>query len=166
MTSKSGIEGIFGGLTNLVEKLGELAEKGEELKRTGEFDWQHEGKSAKGIYGVSVKVGLGEQGDKAVKVEPFGNIRKNETTGEAVVQEVREPITDVFEEDDHILVVAEMPGISANEVQIESKDDVLTFTAEHGDKKYHKELLLPRSCPKDKMQITCNNGVLEIRCPK
>ncbi|MEN8220960.1 MAG: Hsp20/alpha crystallin family protein [Pseudomonadota bacterium] len=150
----------------MVEKLGELADKGEELKRTGEFDWQHEGKNAKGIYGVSVKVGLGEQGDKDVKVEPFGNIRQNETTGEAVVQEVREPITDVFEEDDHILVVAEMPGISANDVQIESKDDVLTFTAEHGDKKYHKELLLPRNCPKDKIQIACNNGVLEIRCPK
>jgi len=156
---QGGFEGILGGLTDFVEKLGELAEKGEKLSRTG--DIQFKDKDLKGVYGFSVKVGLGGEG---AKVEPFGNIRKDERTGEPVVQEVREPMADVFEEEDHILVVAELPGVSVEDVRIEVRDDLLTIYAERGDKKYCKEVLLPKSYPREKMEVTCNNGILEIKC--
>jgi HSP20 family protein len=43
---------------------------------------------------------------------------------------------------------------------------VLTISAERGDKKYRKEVLLPRSVSKEKMQVSCNIGILEIKCPK
>jgi len=155
-----GFGGVFKGLADLIEKLGDLAEKGEHLKKSGEF---HQ-KEMKGVYGFSVKVGLGEQGEKEVRVEPFGNVRQDAKSGETVVQEVREPVVDIFEEKDHTLVVAEMPGISAKDVRLEVKDDLLTIYAEKRDKKYRKEILLPRSYPKEKMQVSCNNGILEIKC--
>ena len=144
-----------------MEKLNELAESSGELRRSGEIHGP--GKDLKGIYGFTVKVGLGGQ---APRVEPFGNIRTDKTTGRAVVEEIREPVVDLFEEKDHLLVVAEMPGISAADVQLEVKDDVLTIQAAKGDKKYRKEVLLPGSYPKDKMRLACNNGVLEIKCFK
>jgi HSP20 family protein len=153
--------GLLSGLTGLVEKLNELAETGAELRRGGEIHGA--GKELKGIYGFTVKVGLGDQG---ARVEPFGNIHTDKTTGQAVVEEIREPVVDLFEEKDHLLVVAEMPGISAADVQLEVKDDVLTIRAAKGDKQYRKEVLLPGSYPKDKMRLTCNNGVLEIKCAK
>ncbi|HUT04002.1 MAG TPA: Hsp20/alpha crystallin family protein [bacterium] len=159
--SGGGFGGILGGFADLVDKLGELAEKGERLSRTGEIDFKRKGKDLKGVYGFSVKVGLG--GDE-VKIEPFGNIRRDKESGEAVVQEIREPIADVFEEKDHTLVVVEMPGISEDDVQIDVKDDLLTLYAEHGEKKYRKEVLMPKSYPKEKMCISCNNGILEIKC--
>ncbi len=156
----AGFGGVFKGLADLIEKLGDLAEKGEKLKKSGEF--QHQ--DVKGIYGFSVKVGLGDKGDQEVKVEPFGNVRRDKESGETVVQEIREPVVDIFEEKDHTLVVAEMPGISTKEVQLTVKDDLLTISAEKGDKKYRKEILLPRAYPREKMTMTCNNGILEIRC--
>jgi HSP20 family protein len=156
-TGEGGFGGIFKGLADLIETLGDLAEKGERLKKSGEFQQR----DVKGVYGFSVKVGLG---DKEVKVEPFGNIRREEETGETVVQEIREPVVDVFEEKDHTLVVAEMPGISVQDVRLEVNDDLLTIHAEKGDKKYRKEILLPRNYPRDKMKMTCNNGILEIKC--
>ena len=156
---KGGFEGILGGLTDLVEKLGELADKGEKLSGAGHT--QGKGKELKGVYGFSVKVGLGGEG---AKVEPFGNIRKDERTGESVVQEVREPMVDIFEEKEYTLLVAEMPGISAEDVRIEVKDDLLTMRAEKGDTKYYKEVLLPRAYQREKMEVTCNNGILEIKC--
>ena len=159
--SGGGFGGILGGFADLVDKLGELAEKGERLSRTGEIDFKQGGKDLKGVYGFSVKVGLG--GDE-VKIEPFGNIRRDKESGEAVVQEIREPIADVFEEKDHTLVVVEMPGISEDDVQIDVKDDLLTLYAEHGEKKYRKEILMPKSYPKEKMHMSCNNGILEIMC--
>jgi len=79
---------------------------------------------------------------------------------------VREPVVDVFEEEDHVLVVAEMPGISAEDVQLLVEDDLLTISAERGDKKYRKEVLLPAGFAREKMQVSCNNGVIEIKCVK
>ena len=160
-SAEVGFGGILRGLGDLVEKLGELAETGREFSKTGEI--QGPGKEIKGIYGFTVKVGIGGEG---VKVEPFGNIRRDEESGRSVVQEVREPAVDVFEERDHTLVVAEMPGIGAEDVRLEVKDDLLTITAEKGDKKYKKEVLLPGSFPREKMQVLCANGVLEVRCVK
>ena len=162
-TSEGGFElglgGILKGLGDLVEKLGGLAETGERLSQTGEIHGP--GKELKGIYGFTVKVG---HGDDRPRIEPFGNIRKDRESGHTVVQEVREPVVDVFEEEDHVLVVAEMPGISVEDVQIAVEDDLLTISAERDDKKYRKEVLLPASCAREKMQVTCNNGVVEIKC--
>ena len=157
---EAGFGGVFKGLADLIEKLGDLAEKGEQLKKSGEFQQ----KDVRGVYGFSVKVGLGDKGDQEVKVEPFGNVRRDEKSGETVVQEIREPVVDVFEEKDHTLVVAEMPGISTKDVTLTVKDDLLTIYAEKRDKKYRKEILLPRSYPREKMKMSCNNGILEIRC--
>ena len=83
-----------------------------------------------------------------------------------MVQEVREPAVDVFEESDHTLIVAEMPGIGAEDVRLDVNGDLLTMTAERGDKKYRKEILLPASFLREKMQVSCTNGVVEIRCVK
>jgi HSP20 family protein len=159
-TSETGFGGVFKGLADLIEKLGDLAEKGEELKKSGEF--QHQ--DVKGVYGFSVKMGLGDKGDKEVKVEPFGNVKKDAKTGETVVQEIREPVVDVFEEKDYTLIIAEMPGISTKDVKLTVNDDLLTIVAEKKDKKYRKEILLPRSYSPDNMKMTCNNGILEIKC--
>ncbi len=156
----SGFGGVFKGLADLIEKLGDLADKGEALKGSGEFQQ----KGVKGVYGFTVKTGLGDRGEREMKVEPFGNVHRDARTGETVVQEIREPVVDVFEEKDHTLVVAEMPGVSTKDVTLTVKDDLLTIYAEKRDKKYRKEILLPRSYPQEKMKMSCNNGILEIKC--
>ena len=162
-TSEGGFElglgGILKGLGDLVEKLGDLSKAGEQISRTGEIHGP--GKEVKGIYGFTVKVGLG---DDRPRVEPFGNIRQDRQSGHTVVQEVREPVVDVFEEEDHVLVVAEMPGVTVEDVKVTVEDDLLTLSAERGDKKYRKEVLLPASSTREKTQVTCNNGVVEIKC--
>jgi HSP20 family protein len=164
-TSEGGFElglgGMLKGLGDLVEKLGDLSKAGDRLSQTGEIHGP--GKDVKGIYGFTVKVGLG---DDRPRVEPFGNIREDRKTGHTVVQEVREPVVDVFEEEDHVLVVAEMPGIGKEDVKITVEDDLLTISAERGDKKYRKEVLLPASSTREKTQVTCNNGVVEIKCTR
>jgi len=153
-----GLGGFLGGLGTLLAKLGELAETGGELHKSGEL--HDERGKVRGVYGFTIKTGLGGEG---VTVEPFGNVRKDAETGQAVVQEVREPMVDVFEEKDHVLVVAEMPGVAEEDVHLELKDDVLIVVAEKGEKKYRKEVLLPASFSVKKMTHSCRNGVLEVR---
>jgi HSP20 family protein len=154
--------GIPGGLGNLIGRLSELAEKGKELEGLKEFG--SEG-GPKGVYGFTIKTDIGRkgEGDSGVKVEPFGNVGKDEKTGRATVREVTEPPVDVFEEAEHVLVVVEMPGVGDEHIKIDLRDDVLEISAERGQKKYHKEVLLPASFGAEAMTSSCRNGVLEIK---
>jgi HSP20 family protein len=155
--------GFLGGLGNLIDKLGQLAEKGEELHQLKEFGGKDG--SPKGVYGFTIRTNIGEAGnrDGGVKVEPFGNVRKDSQTGRATVHEVTEPPVDVFEEAEHVLVVVEMPGIGEEDVRLELRDDILAIAAEKGSKKYRKEVLLPSSFDPGSMSHSCRNGVLEIK---
>lgn len=164
--SFSGLSGIFGGFASLLDKLEELAKTGNELKEWSEtHEMDSQGRSLKGVFGYNVKVGLGKNNETDVKIEPFGNFHKDKKTGAPIVHEVIEPIVDVFEETAHTLVVAELPGIGIKDVTLDVKGDLLTISAAKGKKKYYKEVLLPKSYPKKKVNIaSCNNGILEIKC--
>ena len=152
--------GFLNGLTNLIEKLGELAEKGEELKGLKEFG----NDELKGVYGFTIRSGIrGSEGGSGLKVEPFGNVRPDEKTGRATVHEVIEPPVDIFEEPDHVSVVVELPGVGADDVSLEVADDILNIKAERNKKKYRKEILLPAAFKPEQMTHTCRNGILEIR---
>lgn len=162
--------GIFKGLATLVERLGELAEAGEELSKRAEGEIG--GKEIKGVYGFSVKMGLGKGG--TFQVEPFGNVGRagkawapeGEPEKEVPIQEVREPIVDLFEEEKHTTIVLEMPGIGKDDLSVDVKDDIVTIEAKRGEKRYRKEVLLTKPVNKKKMTIASNNGVFEIRFRK
>ena len=166
---KAGGENRFGrilsGLTDIAEKLNEISDKGETVVKKGEFTFPSKEGGVKGVYGFSLKTGLGGK-DDAIKVEPFGNIRKDKKTGEAVVQEIHEPLIDVFEDEDATTLIAEMPGVGPDDIKIDVRDDVLTVSAKKGAKKYRKEILLSHSPSKDRIKVTCNNGIVTIRCEK
>ncbi len=160
-----GVEGILGGLGTLLEKLGELAEKGQELSKSGDIGGLDPEGKVRGVYGFTIRTGPKGK-EPGIKVEPFGNVRPDEHTGQPVVHEVREPMVDVFEEPDHVLVVAELPGIGEADVYLELRDDILVIVAEKGEKKYRKEVLLPSAFLTEKMKRTCANGVLQVRFQK
>ncbi|HJL18037.1 MAG TPA: Hsp20/alpha crystallin family protein [Sandaracinaceae bacterium LLY-WYZ-13_1] len=62
-----------------------------------------------------------------------------------------------------MLVVAEMPGVDAEDVQVRIEGDVLELAAETAGKRYGKELVLPREPRDPKVTTSARNGVVEIR---
>ena len=94
----------------------------------------------------------------------FDTVRKAAKSRKTVVQEIQDPVVDIFEEEEYILVVAEMPGISTQDVELTVEDDLLTIFAENEDKHYRKEILLPQCYPLEKMKMSSNNGILKIKC--
>lgn len=156
---------ILDGLTDIAERLEELSEKGESLSKKGEFTFPSKEGGIKGVYGFSFRTGLRGK-DEQIRVEPFGNIRKDKETGEAVVQEISEPLVDVFEDEDSTTLIAEMPGVGREDINIDVREDILTIQAQKGDKKYRKELLLHHGTSREKVTVTCNNGIVTIRCEK
>jgi len=154
-----GFGSLFKGIGSLFDLISKMTEEGkEEYTRTGEI--RGLGDKAKGVYGFSVKTGLG---GKPV-IEQFGNIKATEKG--PVVAEVREPIVDVFDEGERLVVIAELPGIEETDIHLEVKDDILDLTAEAKDRKYSKEVLLPSSVDAESMESLYKNGILEIKLRK
>ncbi len=155
-----GFGSLFKGLGDFVGILGNLVEAGEQqINRTGEFKVKGLGDKAQGVYGVSVRVGIGGE----PHVERFGNIRA--TTEGAEVVDVREPLIDVFDEGDEIVIAAELPGVKEDAIQIEVRGDVLALSSS-GERRYSKEVLLPSSVDAASMKRSFKNGLLELRLKK
>ncbi len=157
---KISLDGLFKGIENLVDLAANLKEEGGEIKKEGEIDLDHIKKGMKGVFGISVKTGLG---GKTV-VEPFGNIKK--TAKGPTVEEEREPITDVFDEKEEVRIYAEMPGVNEEEIKVNLSDDILDISAKNQDRKYHKEILLPSKVKAETLTSNYKNGVLEVRIKK
>jgi len=160
MSIDLGLGGIFKGMGDFLDLVSEMAERGEsEVSRTGEFTVKGLGDRARGVYGFTIGTGLGGR----PRVERFGNIRSTEEG--PVVDEVREPMVDVFDEGESVLVVAELPGVAEEEIAVEVRDDILSLETK-GDRKYAKEVLLPSRVDPATVRKACKNGVLELRLSK
>jgi HSP20 family protein len=156
--------GILGGLGGLIEKLGELAEAGEKLSQSGEF--KDAGGKLRGVYGIHVKTALGKRGEQELRVEPFGNVRpppRGYPAGEPPEEDLREPLVDIYEEKDHLLVLVELPGVDKDNVTLELAEDRLNLSAQRGKTSYRKEIALPERFSQKNMHWDCKNGILQIR---
>ena len=155
-----GIGGLFKGIEKLVDLAADLKEAGGEIKKEGEIDLSHLKEGMKGVFGFSIKTAVG---GKPI-VEPFGNIKK--TPKGPTVEEEREPITDLFDEKEEIRIYAEMPGVKQEDIKLELKEDILDISVQSGDRKYHKEILLPVKVKAENLTSAYKNGILEIKIKK
>jgi len=151
-----GLGEVFKGLGSFIEMVSEMAEKGQkEVERTGEIKTP----AGKAMYGFSVKIG----GLGIPQVERFGNIVR-ETEKGPIIEEVREPFVDIFEEKDSLEVIAELPGVGEKDISYEIKDDVLIINAKSNERKYSKEMLLP--CRASVLKTAYKNGVFKLTLKK
>jgi HSP20 family protein len=150
---------VFRGLGGFVEMLGALVEKGESLDRQGEFNVKGLGDQARGVYGFSVRTGLGG----VPQVRRFGNL--NPTPKGPVVEDVREPLVDVFDEADAVIVTAEIPGVAEEEISLSLKGLhlVLATTGRH---RYAKDVALPDSIDPASLERSHRNGILQVKFRK
>jgi len=154
-----GLGGLFKGIEKLVDLAGKLDEKGG-ISKEGEINFDHIKKGMKGVYGFTINTA----GGGTPKVETFGNIKK--TPEGPKVDEEREPITDIFNEKDEIVVIAEMPGTEEADIKIDLKEDILEISAVGKSRTYRKEMLLPVKAVRQNLSFKFTNGILEIRIKK
>src|SRR3972149_1521952 len=156
---KIGLGGIFKGIENIIDLADKLKEAGGEIKKEGEFDLSHLKKGMKGVFGVSIKTAGG-----APVVEPFGNIIK--TPAGPSIEEEREPITDLFDEKEEIIIIAELPGVGEEDIKLDLNGDILEISAQRGERKFYKEVLIPAEVKAETMRSSYKTGILEVRIKK
>jgi HSP20 family protein len=157
---KLSLGGLFKGIEKLVDLAADLKDAGGEIKKEGEIDLSHLKEGMKGVFGFSIKTAVG---GKPI-VEPFGNIKKN-PKGPTIAEE-REPMIDIFDEKEEVRIYAEMPGVNEEDIKADLRGDILDISARSGDRKYHKEVLLPTKVKIETLTSRYKNGILEIRIKK
>jgi len=112
------------------------------------------------VYGFSLSIGP----DGKPVIREFGNVQKNRFGPR--IKEEREPLVDILEEDKHVVVVAELPGVEKEEINLFAAEDALTISVDTANRKYHKELALPAKVDPKSARASYKNGVLEVRLTK
>jgi len=114
------------------------------------------------IWGYTMTIGP----DGKPIIREFGNIRP-ELMGAPPkptlnVQEYREPLVDVVETDDEVKVVAELPGVEKDQIQLYATERTLTISVDTPERKYYKELELPAEVDPSTAKSKYRNGILEV----
>ena len=89
------------------------------------------------------------------------------------------PDVDIFENDDEILLHADMPGIARKDLSVNIDNGRLTLTGtrevhmegariweEFGDAEYHRVFAIPQSIDVAKVKAELKDGVLRLHLPK
>jgi HSP20 family protein len=154
-----GLHSLFRGLGDLLQVAAGMAESAGHVSAS-DLRGPRRSRFAKrtlGVFGVNVRVA-----PLAGPLPPgIPTLRRNERRPAV---DAREPMTDVFDEGDFVVVVAELPGVDESAVQwTVHGGDVLTICAEAPDRQYLKEIKLPAAVD-DQTVTSCHaNGVVELK---
>ena len=99
--------------------------------------------------------------DGKIHLRPFGNINSNKD-GSIKLKQHREPLIDIVEKPTSIIVIAELPGVTREDIKISTNKQKLRIKVDNPDRKYYKEIDLPREILPDSAVARYNNGVLEL----
>lgn len=94
----------------------------------------------------------------------------------------RTPAIDMFEKNNEVIVIADLPGVNKEEIEISINDSLLTIKAETKEKRkeekegyyyaerrarsFQRTISLPCEVIPEKASSAFKNGVLEIHLPK
>ncbi len=89
------------------------------------------------------------------------------------------PAVDIYETDDALVVVADMPGVGKEDVDVRLEDDVLSIMGkvshpqranptyeEYGLLNYHREFRLDEEVDRENIKAELKQGVLTLTLPK
>ncbi len=108
--------------------------------------------------------------------------RRSPVAEEEIIQGAWIPPVDIFETGDSIVIKAELPGISKEDITLEVKENTLSIK---GEKKFEKDVkeesyhrversygafqrafALPSTVQQDKVKAKFRDGILEVTLPK
>jgi len=106
----------------------------------------------------------------------------NREPGEELCEGIWHPLVDIFENDEAVVIKAELPGVDQRDIEVKIEDAMLVIRGERKqDTKIRKEnyhriercygpfqrsFSLPQSIDREHVKAVCDKGVLTITMPK
>jgi HSP20 family protein len=149
------------GIGNLIDLVASMDDEKSEERREGEIT-DPSGR-LKAAFKFSIKSALT---DEALEFESPSRVKEKPARSKPTVEEEVQPLVDVFDEGDHVLLIIELPAVEEKNIHIEVNGDILAFTAASKYRKYAGEVVLPDDIDGSTVTSKYKNSVLEIRMNK
>ena len=115
------------------------------------------------MYGFNINIGP----DGKPIIDSFGTMKPKESPGKQPTKSKRVPLVEVNEGVDQIIVIAEMPGVDRDDIELKSTSHSITIsTKDTANRHYYKEVELPSTINTDYAKARYQNGILEIKLKK
>ncbi|MFQ6085688.1 MAG: archaeal heat shock protein Hsp20 [Candidatus Bathyarchaeia archaeon] len=108
------------------------------------------------VYGYSITVGP----DGEPVIREFGNVKPG--IRGPTLKEEREPLVDVIEETDKVRLVAELPGVNKEDIDVKATEREVTIKVDTPTRKYSRKVKLPCEVKSEATKARYTNGVLEL----
>ena len=161
-SNKQNIKADSQGLVGLIGDLAKLAEESKSYRKEINLGGK------KGVVDFRVRTGPVKQSGKTSFAKPIRRVVRKKASVMPPVETIkeREPLVDVFDEEDGIKVTAELPGVEKNDINLVLTENLLTIKVNTPTKKYYKEVKLPTKVDKEIVESAYRNGILEIKLKK
>ncbi|MRR33204.1 Hsp20/alpha crystallin family protein [bacterium] len=106
----------------------------------------------------------------------------NREPGEELREGVWQPLVDIFENDEAVVIKAELPGVDQRDIEVKIEDAMLVIRGERKQDSeirreyYHRiercygpfqrSFSLPQSIDRESVKAVCDKGVLTVTLPK
>ncbi|MBN2478106.1 Hsp20/alpha crystallin family protein [Candidatus Micrarchaeota archaeon] len=149
---------------NLFKEMEEMQEK--MMKDFADFEdfekMMEKGKPGKmAVRGVSIKIGP----DGKPVIREFGNIPPQRKAVKEIDEGEREPLVDVVEGEKEVIVVAEVPGVTKQDITLKGDSKKLEIDVDGKKRNYYKKIEFKKAVDYKKKKMEYKNGILEVRIP-
>lgn len=163
---KSNVGSIFKGIDRFINIVADMMENQKnEIDIKGDLNDPDENKKIVGKYGLNIKIG-GDKIEGLEKISTLNSVMNNTNNGriEPKILETKriEPITDIFDEEDKIIIVMELSGVLEKDIAIEIDEDTLKISAEGNGNCYSKIIYLKFNPNMERVTSKLNNSIYSI----
>ncbi|MEA2069936.1 MAG: archaeal heat shock protein Hsp20 [Asgard group archaeon] len=102
---------------------------------------------------------IGPDGKPSFK--EFGNVKPS-VRGKPLASKDREPLVDVFIDDKKVRIIAELPGVSKDDINVKATESKIKVYAKSGERAYSTERDLSVKVKPKTASAVYKNGILEI----
>ena len=150
------MERIYEMINDLLKNMGSYS--GIDFEEFNKLMQENMGQFGPFLFGFSATPGR----DGKMKFQPFGNIQPNRE-GKPTVKTQREPLVDVIDEQDSVTIIAELPGVSKDDIKLTATANKVKIKVDTSERKYFKLVDMPREIITNSAKARFKNGVLEVR---
>ncbi|MFB6129404.1 MAG: Hsp20/alpha crystallin family protein [Salinigranum sp.] len=110
--------------------------------------------------------------DRDDRDDPFNNIfneierMMNEMTGGDTTGFASDTHVDVYDEGDVIRLIADLPGVEKDAIDLKCDGEILTISAASAHREYDERIRLPARVDERSASASFRNGVLEVTLSK
>jgi len=97
-------------------------------------------------------------------IKEFGNLQDSEEAYVKTNSEYIDPQIDIINDENNnkIKIIAEMPGVKKENIEITENQGIIKIKAENGERKYNKEISTGKKLNANKTTSKFINGILEL----